>query len=302
MRYGIVILPDGSWSQSGKRWRLAEEFGFDHAWTFDHLTWRWLQGLPWHSAVPTLAAAAASTTRIRLGTMVASPNLRNPVTFAKEMMTLDDISAGRAICGIGAGAEGHDSKVFGSYPLSRSDRARRFHEFVELTDLLLRNERTSYDGDFYQARDAHMYPGCVQRPRTPLAIAAAGSRGMRLVARAADAWITTGVPGRFEPNRFDRAIGPLRDQLANLAEGCAAEGRNFDSLDKIVVAGVQLGGVLASKAAFLDARGLFAELGFTDMVVFWPRQTFPFEGQVSVLDDIAPLLLHRGLDAVGAKR
>ncbi|WP_410594761.1 LLM class flavin-dependent oxidoreductase [Amycolatopsis sp. lyj-23] len=301
MRHGIVILPEDSWSETRGRWQRAEELGFSHAWTFDHLSWRWLRDSPWFSAMPLLAAAAASTERIRLGTLVASPNLRLPVTFAKDVMTLDDISAGRAICGIGAGAGGADAQVLGVAPLSPGTRGRRFEEFVELTDLLLRNERTTFDGEFYRAVDARMHPGCVQRPRTPIAVAATGRRGLRLVARTADAWITTGVPGNFDPGRFDSRTGPLREQLDRLAEACAAEGRDFRALDKIVVAGVQLGGALESRTAFEEATGHFEELGFTDMVVFWPRRTFPFEGRVAVLEAIAPSLTP-GLTATGGKR
>ena len=97
MRFGITILPEYRWSDAAPRWRRAEELGFDHAWTYDHLSWRWLRDEPWFGVVPTLAAAAVATSRIRLGTLVANPGLRHPATFAKELMTLDDISAGRVL-------------------------------------------------------------------------------------------------------------------------------------------------------------------------------------------------------------
>jgi alkanesulfonate monooxygenase SsuD/methylene tetrahydromethanopterin reductase-like flavin-dependent oxidoreductase (luciferase family) len=290
VRNGIVILPELSWTEAADRWRRAELYGFDHAWTLDHLRYRHLPEKTWFSALPTLTAAAAVTSRIRLGTLVASPNFRHPVTFAKEFMTLDDISGGRAICGVGAGGEGSDAEVLGMEPPSRSQRAARFAEFVELTDLLLRQRETSYHGEFFQAREAHMHPGCVQRPRVPLAIAAARSRGMRLAARRGDAWVTVGRPGHFEPGRFDQMTGVLRDQVDRLADACAEEGRDPASIDRIIVAGVQFEGVLQSAAAFEEAEGLFGELGFTDMIAFWPRPRSPFEGRESVLEDIAPLL------------
>lgn len=287
MRHGVVILPEASWPETRARWRAADELGFAHGWTFDHLSWRWMRDGPWFGALPTLAAAAASTTRIRLGTLVATPNLRHPVTFAKDMMSLDDISGGRAVCGLGAGAPGADADVMGAPRLEPGPRADRFEEFVGLTDRLLRQDRTTHDGSFYEAHDARMYPGCVQRPRLPIAVAAAGPRGMRLAARLADAWITTGIPGNFEPARFDTKAGALRAQLDRLAAACDRQGRDPGSLDRIVVAGVQLGGVLASEAAFAEATGLFTELGFTDMAVFWPRKEFPFGGDVTVLERLA---------------
>src|SRR6266516_965307 len=95
MRIGVLILPELPWSTAQSLWRRAEELGFDHAWTYDHLAWRSLRDAPWCGAMPTLAAAAGVTTRMRLGTLVASSNFRHPVSFAREIITLDDVSAGR---------------------------------------------------------------------------------------------------------------------------------------------------------------------------------------------------------------
>ena len=93
MRLGVLILPDRPWTEAQATWRRAEDLGFHHAWTYDHLTWRGLRDSPWHAAIPTLTAAALVTSRIRLGTLVASPHFRHPVAFAKELVTLDSISA-----------------------------------------------------------------------------------------------------------------------------------------------------------------------------------------------------------------
>jgi alkanesulfonate monooxygenase SsuD/methylene tetrahydromethanopterin reductase-like flavin-dependent oxidoreductase (luciferase family) len=177
MRHGVVILPERTWPQAAEMWRGAERLGFHHAWTFDHLMWRWLREANWFASLPTLTAAAAATSQIRLGTLVANPNLRHPVTFAKEIMTLDDISGGRVICGIGAGAEGFDAEVLGKPRLSPRERSARFAEFVELMDLLLRQEETTYNGRYYQSKAAHMHPGCVQRPRG--AVSRRGERAER---------------------------------------------------------------------------------------------------------------------------
>ena len=103
MRVGMVILPEHRWSEAKPRWQAAEEYGFDHAWTYDHLGWRTLVDGPWFDAVPTLTAAALVTSRIRLGTSVASPNFRPPVTLARQLLTLDDVSGGRFPLGVGSG-------------------------------------------------------------------------------------------------------------------------------------------------------------------------------------------------------
>src|SRR6478752_10442640 len=128
MRFGIVILPDQPWSVARERWTAAEELGFDYAWTYDHLGWRDLVNGPWFDAVPTLTAAALVTSRIRLGTLVASPNFRHPVHFARQVTALDDVSGGRLTVGLGAGAAApsFDALVLGRPPLAPRARADRF--------------------------------------------------------------------------------------------------------------------------------------------------------------------------------
>src|SRR3982751_2725605 len=162
MRIGIVILPDQRWSVAADRWRRAEEYGFDHAWTYDHLGWRDLVDGPWFDAVPTLTAAAMVTSRIRLGTYVASPNFRHPVHFAREVTALDDISGGRLLLGLGAGGTGFDSAVLGEPELTPRARVDRFAEFLELFDTVLRSPSTTWSGSYFAAVDARRTPGPVQ--------------------------------------------------------------------------------------------------------------------------------------------
>ncbi|MGA2522463.1 MAG: LLM class flavin-dependent oxidoreductase, partial [Acidimicrobiales bacterium] len=81
MRLGVLVLPEFRWPEARSLWSRVEELGFDHAWTYDHLAWRTLRDSTWFGAVPVLAAAVVVTTRIRLGTLVASPNFRHPVPF-----------------------------------------------------------------------------------------------------------------------------------------------------------------------------------------------------------------------------
>ena len=85
VRVGIVLLPQERWARAREKWLRAEAYGFDHAWTYDHLTWDPYAGRPWGATIPTLVAAAGVTSRIPLGTWVASPNYRHPVPFAREL-------------------------------------------------------------------------------------------------------------------------------------------------------------------------------------------------------------------------
>jgi alkanesulfonate monooxygenase SsuD/methylene tetrahydromethanopterin reductase-like flavin-dependent oxidoreductase (luciferase family) len=276
---GVLILPDEPWHTAQERWRAAEELGFHHAWTYDHLTWRSFRDEPWFGAVPTLAAAAAATSCLRLGTLVASPNFRHPVPFAKELMTLDDISRGRLAVGLGAGGEGFDAGALGQIPWSRRERADRFEEFVALLDRVLRQLATTHEGHYYSAHEARSIPGCVQRPRVPFAIAGEGRRGMRLAARYGESWVTV-----------DSRSGSAR--LPALDEVCVEAGRDPASLRRLALLGFQER-PLASVDAFQDVLGRHAELGFTDLVVHWPRRDEPFRGDREVLERIAADVLTR---------
>lgn len=287
MRVGIVILPDRRWAEAGRRWRLAEEFGFDHAWTYDHLGWRDLVDGPWFDAVTTLTAAATLTSRIRLGTLVASPNFRHPVHFARELTGLDDISGGRVLVGLGAGGLGFDAPALGGAELTPRERADRYAEFVELLDALLREQRVSWRGRWYGAVDARTTPGCVQRPRIPFVVAANGPRGLRLAIRYGQGWVTTGTGG---------------DDLDAWWRGVAELGRRHD--DELAAAGrepadlpryLQLDAApvfsLSSVGAFADAVGRAGELGFTDVITHWPRESGWYAGDESVLEAVATGIL-----------
>ncbi|WP_328912417.1 MULTISPECIES: LLM class flavin-dependent oxidoreductase [unclassified Streptomyces] len=290
MRYGVLILPDRRWAVSQGRWTRAEELGFDHAWTYDHLMWRWLRDKPWFPAVPTLAAAACVTSRIRLGTMVASPSFRHPVTFAKELMALDDLSGGRIICGLGAGAGAYDDEATGGGSPGPAERGRRFAEFTELTDRLLRNPETSHQGEFFTARQVHLHPGCVQRPRLPFAVAATGPRGMRVAAEHGDLWITAGEAGNFERRPYDQLLPLFRRQMDALDRACELAGRDPATLGRLLLTGGMVDGTTVSADDFSRAAELYAGIGFTDMVVHWPREEFPYEGREEVMDEIAARL------------
>jgi alkanesulfonate monooxygenase SsuD/methylene tetrahydromethanopterin reductase-like flavin-dependent oxidoreductase (luciferase family) len=272
VRVGVLLLPTDPWAEAVARVRDLEAAGYDHIWTYDHLSWRRYRDRPWFAAIPWLTGLAAATSTVRLGTMVASPNFRHPVTFAKEAMTLDHISGGRLTLGLGSGGTGFDADVLGEPPLSTRQRVDRFAEFVALTDRLLREPETTHHGRYYRAEGARMLPPNVQRPRLPLAVAATGRRTLGLVARYGDAWITYGDRDDRSPAGVDRAV---RRQAAVLAEECAEAGRDPADLDRIYLIGNTEERPLASVAAFVDFAGRFRELGFTDLVFHHPRPDDP---------------------------
>ena len=287
MRIGIVILPDQRWSVAGRRWQRAEEYGFDHAWTYDHLGWRDLVDGPWFDAVPTLTAAAMVTRRIRLGTFVASPNFRHPVHFAREVTALDDISEGRLLLGLGAGGTGFDSAVLGEPELTPRRRVDRFSEFLGLLDSVLRGPSTTWRGEFYAAVDARSTPGPVQQPRPPFIVAANGPRALRLAAEHGDGWVTTGTIATDDEKAWWQSVA---DVSARLDEALDAAGRPRDAVDRYLNLDSSPVYSMSSVDAFTDAVGRAAALGFTDAIAHWPRASSWYAGDERVLESVAAKL------------
>ncbi|GAA2918755.1 LLM class flavin-dependent oxidoreductase [Streptomyces thioluteus] len=289
-RLSTVILPTRRWHEGGRdQWLRAEELGFHTAYTYDHLSWRTFRDGPWFGAVPTLTAAAAATSRMRLGTLVTSPNFRHPVTLAKDLISLDDVSGGRITLGIGAGGSGFDATALGQEAWSPRERADRFAEFVPLLDRLLTENAVTHQGTFYSADEARNIPGCVQRPRLPFAVAATGPRGLRLAARHGQAWVTTGDPKLFETGTPEESRAALRGQLAKLGAACEEAGRDVAELDKILLTGFtpDRGRPLESLEAFVDFAGEHFALGFTEIVVHWPIPDSDFAADQQVFERIA---------------
>lgn len=294
MRVGIVLLPQERWVTAQHRWRRAEEYGFDHAWTYDHLSWRSLVDEPWFATVPLLAAAAAVTERIRLGTWVASPNFRHPVPFAKDVMGLDDISGGRFLLGVGAGGTGFDAQVLGPGPTPQV-RAARFAEFVELLDTLLTQPVTEHAGEHFEAHDARMVPGCLASPRVPFVVAANGPRALGVAARFGEGWATYG-PAVAVPDGVGVSVAQEQwwTGLAALVDrfdaAAIAAGRAPGSVDRYLnIDGAPVFS-LASVETFVEGVERAAALGFTDVVVHWPRTQGIYAGRQDVLDEVADRL------------
>ncbi|URN16907.1 MULTISPECIES: LLM class flavin-dependent oxidoreductase [Streptomyces] len=289
MRLSTVILPVHRWAEGQKIWQRAEDLGFHAAYTYDHLSWRSFRDGPWFGAVPTLAAAATVTRNMRLGTLVTSPNFRHPVTLAKEVISLDDVSGGRITLGIGAGGSGFDATALGQEAWTPRERADRFAEFVALLDRLLTEGAVTHQGSHYSAVEARNVPGCLQRPRLPFAVAATGPRGMRLAARYGQAWVTTGDPKLAETGTPRQSRAALREQLDKLGKACAEVGRDATEPDRILLTGFtpEGNGILESVDAFVDFAGHHAELGFDEIVVHAPVPDSIFAADEAVFERIA---------------
>ncbi len=225
-----INLPTTEGALSGKtpKWadllafaERAEVLGFDSLWVPDHLLLRWqgqTRGI-WE-CWSLLAALAAVTHRMELGSLVACTTFRSPALLAKMADTVDEISGGRLIVGLGAGWDGPEGRAF---DMKSDHRVDRFEEALQIIVPLLRTGRVDFEGKYYQVQ------GCELRPRgprpngPPILIGAKGPRMLRLAATYADLWNAEG------PMRGPEEIIPLR---AAGDAACAAVGRDPATLGR----------------------------------------------------------------------
>jgi len=267
IRFGLFMSQAGrSWDEILGGFLLAEELAFDRGWLVDHFvdTDRSLEE-PCLEAWTLLSAIAARTTRIRLGVLVTSNTFRQPALLLKEAVTVDHVSGGRLILGIGTGWHADEHRRYGIRLPGPAERVGRLEEAVELIDLLQRNDRTTFHGRYYRLDDAPLSPLPVQRPRIPLLIAAHRPRTLRLAARFADQWDT-----------FPEIAGTATDgvglsvpaQVARFETACREVGRDPATIRRSTWA--EADDALASIDAFEAFVGRHRRLGFTDFTVVLP--------------------------------
>lgn len=176
-----------SWEQHLEMALLAEEIGLDSIWLGDHLLYTYpgepARG-PWE-CLTMLTALAASTSTIELGPLVLSTSFRNPAMTAKIAETIDEISNGRFILGIGAGWNRSEYDAFG-FPYGR--RFARFSEAFEIIRSLIRTGRVDFDGEFYSARECEIVPRGPRPDGIPLMIGSTGEKMLRLTLPHVDLW------------------------------------------------------------------------------------------------------------------
>jgi len=267
MRFGLTILPELPWREAEPRWRAAEELGFDHAWTYDHLVWGGLPDSPWYGTTPTLTAAALVTSRIRLGTFVVSPNYRHPVAFHRDVQSLDDISAGRFLLGVGTGGD-LDSGILGGAALTTKQRVDRFQEFTRLLLRLRDEDHVTSAGTWFSAQDARTLPKVRE---VPILVAANGPRSLRFAGRHGDGWVTTGT----KADTLDGWYAGLAESARTLEETLVSVGRDPSTYPRYL-------NLDSSPRFALESADLF-----TDVITHWPRADGPYAGSEATLDTVA---------------
>ena len=204
-----------SWAELRARAEQAEGAGLDSIWVYDHLLHRF-PGRPtvgFWEAWTMLSALAAATRRVELGASVLCAGFRNPAVLAKMATTLDEVSGGRLILGLGAGWHEPEFDAFG---LPFDHRVSRFEEALQIIAPLLRTGSVDVAGRFHRAADGEIRPRGPRPGGPPLLVAAFGPRMMRLTARYADAWNSD----------WKQSADLVVPMLEKLDEACADVGRD----------------------------------------------------------------------------
>jgi probable F420-dependent oxidoreductase len=214
--------------------RAIEDLGYDSIWLGEHLLYRWPDRAPrgpWE-AWATLAGLAAVTSRVTIGPLVACTAFHNPAILAKRADTIDEISGGRFVFGVGAGWNEAEFRAFG---VPFDHRIARFQEAFTIIRTLLREGAVDFAGTYYEARDCELLPRGPRAGGPPLMIGSTGERMLRITAPYVDSW------NAWFADTGNRAVGvgPLREKVDAAS---AAAGRDPAAIERTVAVHVRLPG------------------------------------------------------------
>lgn len=276
------------WSEIAAVASRAEAMGFETVWTADEIVWRfpdWPGPRGWWECLAMTGAVAATTSSIQVGTWVLSALHRNPGMIASAAETLDEISGGRFVLGLGAGHHGGGAGEFG-YPVGKT--VSRYAESLEIVVPMLRGETVTFEGDFHRAEGAEVLPHGPRPGQVPLMLGGHSPRTMTLAATHADIWsafaTASSLPGAFEP--LTRAL----DQI------CESIGRDPASISRSVGVFVEPGEakvaeglgfgtcITGSSDQIIETLAGFASAGVTRVEIV------PYPNTIETLEILTPVL------------
>jgi alkanesulfonate monooxygenase SsuD/methylene tetrahydromethanopterin reductase-like flavin-dependent oxidoreductase (luciferase family) len=226
------------WTDLAQMARIAEDIGLDSVWVGDHYLYRQPDGArgPWE-AWTQLAAIAAVTSRVEIGPLVASTSFHQPGVLAKLAMTVEEISAGRLILGLGAGWNETEYKAFG-FPFDH--RVSRFEEAFTIIRTLLREGAIDFEGQYYTLRDCELLPRGPRPQGPPLLIGSSGPRMLRITMPHVEQWNAW-----YWWFKNDPAQVAQQHQLVDAA--CREVGRDPATVERTVAAYVELPGATGAR-------------------------------------------------------
>jgi alkanesulfonate monooxygenase SsuD/methylene tetrahydromethanopterin reductase-like flavin-dependent oxidoreductase (luciferase family) len=225
---------DVRWPELLDMVRAIEDLGFDSIWLGEHLLYRWPDREPrgpWE-AWTVMAAIAAATSRVEFGPLVACTNFHNPALLAKQTVTIDEISGGRFVLGLGAG---WNETEFRAYGFPYDHRVDRFEEAFTIIRTLLRDGAIDFDGRWYQVRDCELRPRGPRPGGPPLMIGSNGPRMLRATVPYVDSWNSWFATIGNRP----AGVPALRNRVD---EACRDVGRNPEELERTVAVLVRMPG------------------------------------------------------------
>ena len=215
------------WSEILDMAKLAEDVGFDSLWVVDHFLYQLADGrepIGLWECWSQISALAACTETVELGTLVLGMGFRNPALLAKMADTVDEISGGRLILGVGTGYHEVEYRAFG-YPYDH--RYSRFAEAIQIVSALLKTGEVDFDGTYYQARDCVLKPRGPRPEGPPIMVGTKGPKMLRLTAKYCDIWNVYWTSTNNTPD----GVPPLRELVD---EACVEVGRDPATLQRTV--------------------------------------------------------------------
>ena len=244
--------------------REAEANGWYGVWLADHYMPNTGDTTPARGDVyecwALLPALAAVTEQVRIGTLVSPTSIHHPALLAKRAATIDQLSGGRFVLGLGAGWQLNEHHAYGIELEPPGKRVSRFEEAITIVRSMLADDTTTFSGEFYNFIDAPADPKPVQAP-LPLLVGTRGPRMLRITARHANEWNTWHAPD-------------LADRIQALTQACEKTGRDPATMWRSVNALIDLGGsapsgrtLAGSAQQLIDQLGQYAGLGFDEFIL-----------------------------------
>lgn len=263
----MLVLQTQPWREGAVLWRHLEQVGADTAYVADHLTHPTLAGEWLADPFTTLAAAATVTSRLRLGTLVASAAVRAPVVLGRAAATLQDISDGRFVLGLGMGVPA-DVLADRGEPESVPEMFARYRDVVTGLRAFWAGGAT-HEGRRVSFSGLELAPHAPDRQAPPLVLAAHAPIGMGLAAEHGDGWTTYGGPGVRDLDR-EEFWALVREQGAGMEGACARADRDPETLSRSLLVGYAAYRPFASTELFVDEVGRAADAGFDELCFYWP--------------------------------
>jgi len=276
MKVSMWIHNQLGWNEMVDLAKLADgDPAWSGIWFADHYMPNTSSGEPIegdsHEAWSVLAGLAAVTDRVRLGPLVSPTSVHHPALLANRAATIDHISGGRFVLGLGAGWQVNEHRAYGIELEPPKTRVDRFSESIQIVRSLLDNERTTFDGTHYTITDAPCEPHPVQE-KLPIVVGTTGSRMMRITARWADEWNAWGAPelAARQRSRFVEACEAVDTDVATIAtssqalvfmsddDSVLAEQRDKADLERSLV---------GTPARLVDELGAYSDAGFDEFIL-----------------------------------